>query len=340
MGFESHTAEEKAQLFTSAMGNADGRRFIAERMAEPIKQERDYTSLGRQGLILDPIGQGEVPYYDIDVKTRAVVLSQRGEVPQERVNIQRVLLDFFPIASYPLVPIIDTKLRRYNALDRVQVKARADLAEEEDRLIFGDPSAAPDYTTTYGGQNTQARGGVSLYRAATPASTTEVINTATGVTYGYGGNVWDDAYDHRPNTVFKSNTGVTKELITGAMGEILAHDLQPEAIILNPRDYTDLLLWGRDEVDTETQREVIQTGRMGKIFNLQVHMSKICPSGTAYIRTADQYLGVMPILIDLDVMDAPDTKGLNYGFVFYEYISMAILNTWGVCRMSINHNAL
>lgn len=333
----SQTTEQQAQLFNQAIQSTDGRRFIAQRLMEPIKQERDYVSFGRQGFVIDPIGQGEVPYYDVDIKTRAVVLSARGEVPQERVNIQRVLLDFFPIVSYPLVPIPDTKLRRFDVIDRVQTKARADLAEEEDRIIFGDPSAAPDYVTTYGGQNVDAMGGVSVYRAATPSATTETINS---VSYGFGGTKWDDAFDHRPNTVYHSSQGITKELLAAAQAEIFAHDLIPEAILLNPRDYADFLLWGRDEYDPETMREVLQTGRMGKIWNMEIHMSKIVPAGTGYIRTSDNYFGVMPILIDLDVMDAPDVRGLNYGFAFYEFLSMAILNAWGVCRFTMDREGL
>jgi hypothetical protein len=327
------TTEQQAYMLSNAMQTPEGRRFIAQRMFEPIRQERDYVSIGRQGFIIDPIGQGELPYYDVDVKTRAIILSKRGEVPQERVNIQRVMLDFFPLVSYALIPIQDTKLRRFDVLDRVQTKARADLAEEEDRIIFGNPSAVPDTVTTYGGQNVDAMNGVSVYRAATPSSASEDIN---GTTYGPSGAVWDDAFGHQPNTVYRSENGLTKELLNAATAEIFAHDLVPEAIILNPRDYADLRLWGRDEMDPETQREVLETGRMGRIWEQEIFISKICPRGTGYVRAADSYLGVMPILIDLDVMDAPDFRGLNYGFLFYEYISVAILNAWGVARMEIN----
>lgn len=330
------TTEQQAYALSNALRDYEGRRFIAQRLMEPIRQERDYVSIGRQGFIIDPIGQGEIPFYDLDVKTRAVVLSKRGEVPQERVNVQRVMLDFFPLTSYALIPVQDTKLRRYDVIDRVQTKARADLAEEEDRIIFGDPSLMADNVTTYGGQNRYAFNGVSVYRAATPAAVSETIN---GKTYGPSG-IWDDGFGHKPNAVYHSNNGLTKELLAAAAGEIYAHDLYPNAIILNPRDFVDLWVWGRDEYDPETQKEVLETGRLGRIWGLEIFVSKICPAGTGYVRTSDSYLGVMPILIDLDVIDAPDPRGLNYGFLFYEFISVAILNAWGVARFTMTRDGL
>lgn len=341
----NETVEQQLHLFEQAMQSPDGRMFIAQRMMEPIKQERDYVSLGRQGFVLDPLAQGEVPYYDLDVKTRAVILPARGEVPQERVNVQRVEIPIFPLASYPLIPIVDTKMRRYNVIDRVQAKTRADLAEEEDRAIFGDPTANPATAgsandgTTYGMQNVNSRGGVSVYRAATPTSDGESVGNSTlGPSY----STWEDQWieGHQPNSIVTSTQGVTKEVMIGAFSEILRHDLIPDAFIFNPRDFVDIYTWGRDELDPETQKSVLETGRMGKIWNCELLMSKICPQGTFYVRTSDYHLGVMPILIDLDVLDAPDPRGLSYGYVFYEFIGIAILNAWGVARGTITRTGL
>lgn len=347
----NETSEQQLHLFEQAMQTPDGRMFVAQRLMDPIRQERDYVSMGRQGFILDPLAQGEVPYYDVDIKTRAVVLPMRGEVPQERINVQRVEVPIFPLASYPLIPIIDTKMRRYNAIDRVQAKTRADLAEEEDRCIFGDPLGNPatdggtNYGTTYGSQNVGARQGISVYRAATPTTTGEIPTGSTTAGLGPGTTSalsasWEDAFDHLPNAVSSSNLGVTKEVMLGAFQEILVHDLIPSAFLFNPRDFVDIYTWGRDEVDPETQKEILETGRMGKIWNCELLMSKIVPQGTFYVRTSDYYLGVMPILIDLDVLDAPDPRGLNYGYVFYEFLGMAILNAWGVARGQISRSGL
>lgn len=200
------------------------------------------------------------------VNVPAVVLGKRGSVPQVRTEAQRVFVDIFPIASYPLVPIEETRMRRYNVLDRVQVKARADLAEEEDACIFGTPEGSR----------------TSEYSVATDSSlTTEA------------------------NTVYTSTEGVTRDFVVKMMSEILQHDLLPEALIVHPRQYVDFFTWGRDEFDPETQREVLQSGRVGKLWGIEIFMSKICPSGTCYMRTSDEYFGVLPVLIDLDKTFVP-----------------------------------
>lgn len=347
----TNTIDDQLNLLEQTMQSPEGRVFVAQRMMDPIRQERDYVGMGRQGFIRDQLAQGEVPYYDVDIKTRAMVLSARGEVPQERVNVQRVEVPIFPLASMPMIPIIDTKLRRYNVIDRVQAKTRADLAEEEDRVIFGDLYSNPatdgtgNYGTTYGLQNLGARNGISMYRAATPTTVGETPQGYTGAGLGPGSTAatsadWEDAFDHQPNAVVSSNLGVTKELLLGMFSEILVHDLIPEAFLMNPRDYVDILTWGRDEVDPETLKEVLETGRMGKIWNTQILTSKIVPQGTLYCRTSDYHFGVMPILIDLDVLDAPDPEGLAYGYVFYEFIGMAILNCWGIARAQVTRDGL
>lgn len=337
---------QQAHLIETAMSTPEGRMFIANKLMEPIRQERDYVSMGRQGFILDQLAQGDVPMYDSDLKTRATVLPQRGEIPQYRANSQRTMVPIFPLASMPMVAIDDTKLRRFNILERVQTKARADLAEEEDRLIFGDMVTTDASKTTYGGQNAQARGaftfvkpdgttsssgGVSIYRYATPES---------GDSFYNAGKIDDDVFDHYANEVTYSNVGLTKEFLTNIYGAVLEHDILPDAFLMHPKDYIDVFTWGRDDLHPEAQKEVMQTGRMGSIWGVEIHTSKIVPKGTVYCRAADEYLGVMPILIDLDVLDAPDPRGLAYGFAFYEYIGMAILNGWGVSRGSVTRTGL
>jgi hypothetical protein len=325
------TTDQQAHLIESVMTNPETRLHVAYKMMPQIQKERDYVSIGRQGFVLDKLAQGDVPYYDVDIKTQAVVLSKRGEVPQIRANVDRVEVPIFPLAAYPMVPIEDTRMRRFNVIDRVMTKTRADLAEEEDRLIFGDLTMTNPTNPDIAGQtqNKKARSGLSLYAYATDATTTTDPNQIWSV-------AGEDAFGTgRTNTTAVSSSGVTRDVLVEVLGEVIKHDLIPDAFIMNPRDYVDIYTWGRDEFDPETQKEIRETGRMGRLWNCEIHISKICPPGTVYCRTSDYAFGVMPILIDLDVMDSPDPKGLNYGFVFYEFIGMAILNRWGVAKALI-----
>jgi len=299
------TKEQQAHLMETTMASPEGRIHVAHQMMEPIKAELDYIGIGRNGFIKDVLMQGDAPYYDKDVKVPAVTLSKRGATPQIRREGDRVWADIFPLASMPLIPIEDTRLRRYNILDRVQVKARADLAEEEDVLIFGS-------TTSDGVSIT------SVYKTA--ADTTAATDRFTG-----------------GNTTQTSTDGVTRDVLALTAAEIYQRNLIPAAILMHPRQYVDMWLWGRDEFDPETQRQVLETGRMGSLWNMEVITSYKMPSGTLYMRTSDEYLGVFTVLIDLDVMDSPDPKGLNYGYTFFEFIGVTVINIGGIARATISY---
>lgn len=335
--FNTPTDGEKAHIVSSLMQTEEGRLHIANKMMPQIQKERDYVSFGREALVQDVLGQGEIPYYDVDVKTSPVVIPKQGEIPQIRVGVQRVEVPIFPVVAYPLIPIEDTKLRRFNVLERTQVKTRADLAEEEDRLIFGDLTMTDPNTADIAGrtQNRGARLSTSLFGFATSTTATDPNNV-----FGAGEDAFTGQGGTRTNSVVASHNGVTKEFLTQLYAGIIAHDNIPAAFIFNPVDYTDMLYWGRDDVDPETQKEVLDTGRMGKIWGCDIQISKIMPKGKVYCRASDQCLGVMPILIDLEVMDAPDPRSLCYGFAFYEFIGMAVLNRWGISYGTVDSTGI
>ena len=300
MALETLTVEQKNHLAEQALLTPGGLTHIAHKMLGPIKDERDYLAQFRQGLLREQLGQGDAPYYDTDVDVPAVVMSRRGRVPTVRIESQRVWVDILSIASYPLVPRDEVRIRRFNVLDRVQVKARADLAETEDTLGFGNPT-----------------NGVSLFNAAT-----------------------DNSVVAEANSVISTTEGLTKEFLAAMYGEILQWDIIPDALHINPIQYKDLLTWTRDDVDVERQKDILDTGRVGKIWNMQIFMSKVMPSGRAYMRTSEEYLGVFPILIDLESIEFPDPRSISYGFCFYEFVGMAVINAHGVVRGNVTYTGL
>ena len=58
------TASQKRQLIAKHMKTATGRATIAASMNRPLREYRDYTSVGRRGLSVDPLADGALPYYD------------------------------------------------------------------------------------------------------------------------------------------------------------------------------------------------------------------------------------------------------------------------------------
>jgi len=77
-------------------------------------------------------------------------------------------------------------------------------------------------------------------------------------------------------------------------------------------------------------REVLQTGLYAHIFGADIMVSKIVPPGTVYACADPEFVGVMPIVSDIEVLPADEPKQLSLGWVVTENIGLAIVNARGV----------
>jgi hypothetical protein len=77
-------------------------------------------------------------------------------------------------------------------------------------------------------------------------------------------------------------------------------------------------------------REVLQTGLYAHIWGTDIMVSKIVPPGTIYGASDPEFVGVMPIRQDIEVLPADEPKQLKLGWVVSEIIGIAIVNPRGV----------
>jgi hypothetical protein len=134
MGFnvDAHRAHELARDLSTPQGRYE----VGQTMYEPFKEGRDYVSIGRKIFAVDYVQPGAPMWYDKDPQFSAVTLATLGGVPRVEVKGTRVELNPFPIAVLVRIPVIEVAVRRFNILDREQVRARAEMAEQEDVEIF------------------------------------------------------------------------------------------------------------------------------------------------------------------------------------------------------------
>jgi len=99
--------------------------------------------------------------------------------------------------------------------------------------------------------------------------------------------------------------------------------------------FGDIRKWGRDQLDIETQRELLQTGIMGRIWNAQITTSRVIPRGKVFVCTEPEFLGVMPIRIELTVWPADDPENRMIGWSIFEQIGIGIHNVNGVIDINI-----
>jgi hypothetical protein len=293
---------QRDEMIKQALMTQEGKIALGQAMANPIRRNLDYQGVARKALVVDPLPQGALPVYDRDIDVAAVVVSSNGAAPESRVFGDRVTVPEFEIVSNPTVRIAEVKRRRFNVIDRAQQKARQEIQAQEDANVFAALDFAGD--STKGGENA--------------------------------------VVDLDPD----ANVGtLEKKGMLNLKRQIDRWDLVTAKYFLNINQFTDILGWesagttagGGSQVDPVTQRELLQTGLYGHIFGADIVVSKIVPAGQAFACADPEFVGVMPVRQDIEVLPADEPKQLKLGWVVNEIVGIGIVNPRGVAtgRMGV-----
>lgn len=287
----SFSDEQRDELIKRALMTQEGKIALGQAMANPIRRNLDYQGVGRRVLVVDPLPQGALPVYDRDIDVAAVVVSSNGAAPESRVFGDRVTVPEFEVVSNPTVRIAEVRRRRFNVIDRAQQKARQEIQAQEDANIFAALDFAGD--DTLGGENTA-----------------------------------QDIAD----------AGLLKRDLSEIKVQVDRWDLVTSKFLMNIVEFNDILNWasgggqgtGGGEIDPVSQREILQTGLYAHIWGADIIVSKIVPPGTVFGAADPEFVGVMPIRQDIEVLPADEPKQLKLGWVVNEIIGIGIVNPRGV----------
>lgn len=291
----SYNDVQRDELMKRALMTQEGKVALGQAMANPIRRNLDYQGVGRRVLVVDPLPQGALPVYDRDIDVQATVVSSNGTAPESRVFGDRVTVPEFEVISNPTVRIAEVRRRRFNVIDRAQQKARQEIQAQEDANIFAAIDFAAD--NTLGGENAP--------QAVTAA-------------------------------------GLMKRDLASIKRVIDRWDLVTTKFLMHINEFTDILNWGSGggqgysgagvsggEVDVVTMREILQTGLFAHLWGADIIISKIVPPGTVYGTADPEFVGVMPIRQDIEVLPADEPKQLKLGWVVNEIIGVGIVNPRG-----------
>lgn len=145
-----------------------------------------------------------------------------------------------------------------------------------------------------------------------------------------------EAASNAVNPVTTVTGGLSRDAIASAFREVEKHDLAVTKIVMNAQAFADIRKWGQNEFDPVTQHEVLQTGTFGRLWSAEILLSKKVPLNTVYVLADPEFVGVMPIRQDIQVIPADDTRRLRVGWVVYEEIGMSIVNAMSVAKIKIS----
>jgi hypothetical protein len=134
-----------------------------------------------------------------------------------------------------------------------------------------------------------------------------------------------------------ADAGLLKRDLVEIKQQIDRWDLVTTKYFMNINEFTDILKWGSGggqgvgggDLDPVTMREVLQTGLYAHIWGADIMVSKIVPPGTVYAAADPEFVGVMPIRQDIEVLPADEPRQLKMGWVISEIIGLAIVNPRG-----------
>lgn len=289
----SLSEEQRDEMIQKALLSNDGKVALGQAMANPIRRNLDYAGVGRKAVVVDPLPQGALPVYDRDIDVAAVVISSNGSAPESRVFGDRVTVPEFEVVSNPTVRIHEVKRRRFNMIDRAQQKARQEIQAQEDANVFAALDFAADNN----------KGGENVFQVMDNGTTTDEL----------------------------SKSGLLK-----LKRQVDRWDLVTAKYFMNINEFTDMLNWesagaaGASQIDPVTHREILQTGLYGSIFAADIIVSKIVPQKQVFACADPEFVGVMPVRQDIEVLPADEPKQLKLGWVVSEIIGIGIVNPRGV----------
>lgn len=126
----------KERIVDQYIGTQAGRRRIASSMIQPLRDRRDYSSVGRKTFLVEQLPDGAMPLYDKDPEVVAYVIGEEGESITAVAKPRRVFFPLFEIAALPRAPLTQIKERRYDLLKRMQDLGKAQVQAAEDDRVF------------------------------------------------------------------------------------------------------------------------------------------------------------------------------------------------------------
>ncbi len=145
----------KEQVIDRYIGTSSGRKRLASSMIQPLRERRDYSSVGRKTFLVEQLPDGAYPVYDKDPDVVAYVIGEEGESISAVAKPRRVIFPLFEIAALPKAPLTQVKERRYDLLKRMQDLGKAQIQAAEDDRVFSimDAIAINGFDSLPGGTN-------------------------------------------------------------------------------------------------------------------------------------------------------------------------------------------
>lgn len=137
-----------------------------------------------------------------------------------------------------------------------------------------------------------------------------------------------------PNNTLQipGETTLSKNLISEMIVYFDKKGYRPDLLVCSVKRAADIRLWGTEELDDSTRREVFRQGGMGSIWGVDILPLRRLADDEVYMFDTSRF-GVMPIRERLQVFDDPTAiKQLKVGLLAYEELGFAVIDNTAVVK--------
>ena len=106
-------------------------------------------------------------------------------------------------------------------------------------------------------------------------------------------------------------------------------------VVMNAQSFADIRAWDNRDFDPVSQYEVLQTGLFGHLWTADLIISKKVPLNTVYVLADPEFVGVMPIRQDIQVIPADVPASLRLGWIVWEEVGVAVVNSMSCAKIEI-----
>lgn len=164
----------------------------------------------------------------------------------------------------------------------------------------------------------------------------EIIKTEDKYIFGTMEKIASD-----PSAVNSTITSAAKDLcvdhISEAKAEIERHgDVNAANLFINPKHEVLFRKMNKDRfIDFETTKQILNTGYIGRIYNMEIHKSAVVPENKMFMTAEPEFFGKLVVGQDITVLNADTPETRQIGFSLYEQIGLLVHNNKGLIQIEI-----
>lgn len=129
-------------------------------------------------------------------------------------------------------------------------------------------------------------------------------------------------------TIVVSRAQFNMATLATAFACIESRGLFVDKVFMNPNEFPVLRNAGRDYLDFETQRELLQTGLRGVLWGAQIILSMEVLKGDIFLTAEPEYFGILPVRTELTVIPADEPANRKFGWSVFQQIGVGIHNSY------------